>query len=635
GEDLEKIIIENNKAIALTFKELAKADKDSEKEFEIGYDYKGNIMPIFDKNILKSLTNGRPISEIKIENDKAIAMTLKELNSSTVSNANSKQTTRHDTKKVQVNNTNELVKRESNTFDLFSGYLPNSSMSLKEIYLKSIRKTDGMKEDLNNIMGEKADQKAGDGADGSRSSLNSFSDMTDYMQRHYLLTSALLSLMEVCDNENRQNENEDIDQYMAKESTTKKECVRELLHLAENLTELSKAAVNIDENDKKQEQSNDIARHQAFSGEIRKADDIAGEKRATDINKGAGKNQFRKTKELELVKDTGQIQTTDRATVYDTAIRGQKKEFDKLEEARLGRTKESQKSVCDGNPETAVSSVNDENDYQNHANGTDIDEIYEARRAYNDDIGKNQIDYSTKKEDIEVKHGIGGDQKEPQNITAGEVTKQNIEIKAEDKRRDKVAKRLNDRKRNAGQDKQISKTIDASRAVGDETRKGFQRDIKTDSYKTKKTAEDERQGNTQGLFLPADIVYQLMVDTYNERRYKTKKKSRNKASLQFEIDWQVNMEGKIIAAELPEKLHTITDKRYTMPVVDEENMKKRKKKKINSRGDRKAGKHRKRDKGARHRNQNFPEKKTGAEMKPNSGSSENESMTLAAVYCDG
>ena len=590
-KDLSEIMMSNTKAIAMTLKELTNIDKGSENEFKSGYGYKDNIMPVFDKTKLKSLTRNRPINEIILENDKAIAMTLKELSAASDDNADSMQTRTCDTKRVQVSKTNKLNKPESNTFDLLSGYDPNSPMSLKEIYLKAMRKTYDMKEDINNIEGDQAADKDRGGAEEIRPTLNKFSDMTDYMQKHYLLTSALLSLMEMCDKESVQIKDKDIEQYMTKESDTKKECVRELFHLAENLNQLSEATMkNIDGNDKKQEQANTTIRH--YCKEIRKVNDAMGEKRATDRSKNTAdvntKSQFRQTKEKYSVNDNSHGQTTAKATVLDIAVTGQKND--------------------------------DENVHQNHADGTDIDKIYEATQANNDGVGANQIKDIVKKETMDAKHVYISSLQDTEKTNDGEMTKQNIEIKATDKTRDKAAKRVNDRGRDKRQDIMMTKintTNDAANAMADGT--GIrQKDGETARFEPKKASEDESHD-------------QLVIDTYND--WKTKKKSRNKAKLQFEIDYHIDMDGKIIAAKLPENLHTLTDNEYTLPVVEEENIKRRKQRKAHSHCNRKADKDSKRDNGAHQSSHNQPEVKTEAKL--NSRYSGNEKMTLAALYCDG
>ena len=594
-EDLSEIMIKNTKAIAMTLKELTKIDKGSTNEFNTGCGYIDDVMPVYDKTKLKFLTMNRPINEIILENDKAIAMTLKELSAAANDNADSLRTRTCDTKQVHVSKTDKLNKVESNTFDLLSGYDPNSPMSLKEIYLKAMRKTYDLNVDINNIEGDQAADKDRGGAEEIRSSLNKSSDMTDYLQKHYILTSALLSLMEMCDKESIQNKDEDIDQYMAKESDTKKECVKELLHLAEILNKLSEVTTkNIDGTNKNQEQANTNIRH--YCKEIKKVNDAMGEKRATDSSKNTedvnGKSQFRKTKGTHLGNDNSHGQTTVQATVLDIDETGQKND--------------------------------DEYDHQNHADGIDINKIYKVTQAHYDDIGVNQINDIVKKESIDAKHVYVNSLQDTEKTNAGEMTKQNIEIKPTDKTQtqDQAAKKVNDRERDTGQNIMMTKinmTTGAAKAMADGT--GIRpKDGETGRFETKKASEDESHD-------------QLIIETYNDR--KIKKKSRNKIKLQFEIDYHIDMDGKIIAAKLPENLHTLTDNEYTLPIVGEETIKRRKKKKIHSHYAGKAGKDSKRDYGARQSSHNQPEVKTEAKLKPISRCSGNENMIFAALYCDG
>ena len=642
-EELSQIMIENTKAIAMTLKELTNADKGSEKEFKTEHGYKSTFNTVYDKNKLRSLTGNRPVNEIILENDKAIAMTLKELSSAADDNADNMLTRTCNTTQVQVNNTNKFNIHESNTLDLFSGYDPNSPMTLEELYLKPRRKNDGVKEDINNILRGQAANKDRDGAVDIRTSMNRFSDMTDNMQKHYLLTAALLSLMEMCDKESIQIKDEDIDQYMTKESDTKKECVRELFHLVENLNKISEATmINTTSMDETQEQkhANDAVRHQTHSKEIRKADDTVWEERATDSSMDVEavntKNQFRKTKEIQSITDKNLVQTTDQETVYGIS------EIDQMKEDALGgfaRNKENQKNVCDSNLETDITSVNDdETDCLKHANKTNVDKVYKDTQTHDDIIGISQMDDTAEKEPIDVMNVNADGLQNMEVISAGEETNQNVEVKPSDKKRNKAAKGVNGKGRDTGQERimeNIKTKTAAARTTADEAGIEYERDNKTDKYRTNLEPEGDSQGNNQELFLPVETVCDLMVDTYNDRRYKTKKKSRNKARLQFEIDYQINMNGKIIAAKVPENLHTLTANEYTLPDVDEENMKKRKKRNANSHGAEKAAKDRKRDKGARQSSHTLPEQKTGAKLKQNSRCNENENITLAAVYCDG
>ena len=647
-EELSQIMIENTKAIAMTLKELSNADKGSEKEFKTEHDYKSTINTVYDKNKLRSLTGNRPVNEIILENDKAIAMTLKELSSTADDNADNMLTRTCNTTQVQVNNTNKFNIHESNTLDLFSGYDPHSPMTLEELHLKARRKNDGVKEDINNIQRGQAANKDRDEAVDICTSLNRFSDMTDNMQKHYLLTAALLSLMEMCDKESIQIKDEDIDQYMKKESDTKKECVRELFHLVENLNKISEATMNNTASmDKKQEQkrANDTVRHQTHSKEIRKADDTVWEERATDSSMDVEavntKNQFRKTKEIQSITDRNLVQTTDQETVYGISEIDQMKEDDRFKDAHGGfaRNKENQKNVCDSNLETDITSVNDdETDCLKHAYNTNIDKVYKDTQTHNDIIGISQMDDTAEKELINVMNVNVDGLQDMEVISAGEETNQNVEVKPSDKKRNKAAKGVNGKGRDTGQERimeNIKTKTAAARTTADEAGIEYERDNKTDKYRTNLEPEGDSQDNNQELFLPVETVCDLMVDTYNDRRYKTKKKSRNKARLQFEIDYQINMNGKIIAAKVPENLHTLTANEYTLPDVDEENMKKRKKKNANSHGAEKAAKDRKRDKGARQSSHTLPEQKTGAKLKQNSRCNENENITLAAVYCDG